>query len=311
MRAVWSFWPAPYRACSGRTWREPRHHLLAWGLSLGLAREHFDETVLVTDREGKALLVDRLGLQFDHVVTELERLRGVDEGWWTLGKLAAYSVQDRPFVHLDTDVFLWRPLPAGLQTAAVVAQCPEWHKYGSGSSEPGFGLHCDPRAVAARFERHGLEVPVEWQWAVSRFGHDSDRYREESCGILGGNRVDFLRYFANAALAMVMDPAHAAVWGEIPHKDGYNMLVEQFFLAACVDYHRYAPESAFRGVTTRYVFESVDEAMRPEAAARAGFSHLWSDVKAHPEVAGRLEQRMAAMDAGFAKHCARVAEAWT
>jgi hypothetical protein len=304
MRAVWSFWPAPYRARAGRTWREERHHLLAWGLSLGLAREHFDETVLVTDRDGKALLVDRLGLEFDHVVTELERLRGVDEGWWALGKLTAYGVQDRPFVHLDTDVFLWRALPAALKTAAVLAQCPEWHGFGRISG--------DPRAVAARFERHGLEAPMEWQWAVSRHGHGGgDRFREESCGIFGGNRVDFIRYYAEAALAMVLDPRNSAVWGEIPNKDGFNMLVEQFFLAACVDYHRFAPGSPFRGVTTRYLFESMEEAFRPEAAARVGFTHLWADVKAHPVVSARLERRVAEMDAGFVKHCARVAEAWT
>ena len=69
MRAVWSFWSRPFQAQQAR-WSAPLHHLLAWGLSLATARRHFPETVLVTDREGKKLLVDTLGLQFGTVSTE-------------------------------------------------------------------------------------------------------------------------------------------------------------------------------------------------------------------------------------------------
>ena len=43
-----------------------------------------------------------------------------------LGKLIAYSIQDGPFVHIDNDVFLWKPLPQELLQAPVFAQCPEY-----------------------------------------------------------------------------------------------------------------------------------------------------------------------------------------
>src|SRR5471032_2830482 len=119
MRAVWSFWSKPFLAFKGRVWLEPLHHLLAWGLSVRLASKHYPDTMLVTDQAGAELLVERLGLRFTHVRTDLEQLRHADVGWWALGKLFAYSVQDRPFVHLDTDVFLWKQLPARLEGAAV------------------------------------------------------------------------------------------------------------------------------------------------------------------------------------------------
>ena len=64
MRAVWSFWSKPFKSCKGRIWREPSHHLLAWGLSLRLARQHFAETLLVTDTPGKRMLVDALGSRY-------------------------------------------------------------------------------------------------------------------------------------------------------------------------------------------------------------------------------------------------------
>ena len=296
MRAVWAFWSQPYKAQAGRTWREPRHHLLAWGLSLKLASRHFDQTMMVTDSPGKALLVDRLGLEFDRVSTELDSLRNVDPGWWALGKLVAYSLQDRPFVHLDTDVFLWKPLPPSLLSAPVFAQCPERHSLDGG--------WCQPSHIQRVFERYSLSVPVEWEWATSR---DSNCFREENCGILGGNRVDFIRYYAQTAIRMVTDPIHAAPWQELPHKDALNMLIEQFWLAACLDYHRFHPQSPFRGINIRYMFPSFEQAFNPQVAAQAGFTHLLGDTKAHPAVSERLERRIAELDPSFHRHCRRVA----
>jgi hypothetical protein len=296
MRAVWSFWSKPFKAYKGRIWREPKHHLYAWGLSLRLASQHYSETALVTDSAGKALLIDALGLEFSEVSTELDCLRDTDPGWWVLGKLVAYSRQDRPFVHLDTDVFLWQALPATLIAAPVFAQCPEQHSLQND--------WCRPRDIEQLFERHALSLPAEWEWASSRI---TTWYREENCGILGVNRVDFIRHYAQHAMRIALDPSHAALWAEVAGKDVYSMLIEQYFLAACIDYHRWNPHSVFRGVTIRHLFPSWGEAFNPEAAARVGYTHLQSDAKLHPEVTARLERRIAALDPAFHRHCERVA----
>ena len=296
MRAVWSFWSKPFKAYKGRIWHEPTHHLYAWGLSLRLARQHYPDTVLVTDTPGKKLLIDRLGLQFGEVSTELDRICNEDPDWWALGKLVAYSLQHQPFVHLDTDVFLWRALPTWLTSAPVFAQCPEDH--------PPLDEWCGPGDVEHAFAQHGLSLPLEWEWARSRV---IDRFREVSCGILGGTRTDFLRYYANLALDLVLNPKYAAAWAAFSDKSGYNMIVEQFQLAACLDFHRYAPDSAYRGISIRYLFDSFGQAYDPQAAARVGFSHLLGDAKTQPEIAARLERRIAALDPHFHRHCLHVA----
>jgi hypothetical protein len=297
MRAVWSFWSEPFRAHKGHGWREPQHHLLAWGLSLMLARKHFAETQLVTDTPGKAMLIDELGLQFDQVSTELDGLYSLDPGWWALGKLVAYSLQDRPFVHIDADVFLWKALPASLTSAPVFAQCPEQH---AGNE------WYEPRALERLFERHGLRAPVEWRWASSRITHS---FREENCGILGANRVDFIHHYAQTAIRIVRDPAHAAAWAELPDKDGFNNRIEQFLLGACVDYHRINPRSVYRGVTLRYLFPSWSEAHNPRASARAGYTHLMGPgAKTNPDIMARLERRVAQLDPELALRCRRVAQ---
>jgi hypothetical protein len=299
MRAVWSFWSKPFRANKGWIWCEPRHHLLAWGLSLTLARRHFPETQLVTDTRGKAMIVDELGLEFDQVSTGLDCLAGTDPGWWALGKLVAYSLQDRPFVHLDADVFLWKALPASLTSSPVFTQCPEQHLFEN-------EWWCGPRDIERLFDRHNLSLPVEWQWASSR---NSRSFRQDNCGILGGNRVDFIRHYAQTALRMVSDPTNGAAWAQAPDKSGFNVIIEQFLLAACVDYHRINPRSVYRGVAMRYLFSSWSEAHDPHAAARAGYTHLLGGhAKASKEVMARLERRVEQLDPELALRCLRVAQ---
>jgi hypothetical protein len=293
MRVVWSFWSKPFRARRGRVWREPKHHLLAWGLSLRLARQHFAETQLVTDTSGKAMLVDKLGLEFDEVSTELDSLRDADLGWWALGKVMAYSLQNRPFVHLDTDVFLWKALPSWLTAAPVFTQCPEVHNV----SNPWEGL----RHVERLFERHGLSLPVEWQWASSLIGQS---YR----GILGSNRPDFIGHYARTAIRLVSDPAYAAAWADLPDKSGFNDLIEQFMLTACLDYHRINPKSPYRGMTMRHLFSSWSEAHNPSTAAKVGYTHVMGEAKTHPQIVARLEHRVAQLDPAFLRHCQRVAQ---
>ena len=184
MRAVWSFWSKPFHEWKGRIWQTPSHHLMAWGLSLRLARRHFAETALVTDTAGKELLVDRLGLSFDHVSCELDCLRHADAGWWALGKLVAYSLQQKPFIHLDTDVFLWKPLPATLLSAPVIAQCPERHFVAN--------QWCSPTQIEALFARFGLTLPVEWEWSrASDATCGSPRMRPRQSGNTTDRRVSY------------------------------------------------------------------------------------------------------------------------
>lgn len=300
MRAVWSFWSKPYLARQRRMWREPHHHLLAWGLSLRQASRYYPETLLITDKVGKALLIDQLGLEFSHVSTDLEALRDEEPGWWALGKLYAYGMQDRPFVHIDNDVFLWKPLPHTLINAPVFAQSPEFH--------PPLDPWSDPSLIEAPFGKYGLPLPVEWEWWRS-LGETA--YREENCGIVGGQRVDFLRHYAQLGLKLVRDPAHAPAWRELPEKSGLNMTVEQFLLAACVDYHRFHPTSRYRGVQIKYLFPTWADTYDPVKNAEAGYTHLLGDSKGHAGVTQRLERRVQSEDRDFYRHCLRLGQRMT
>jgi len=133
-RAVWSFWSKPFQTNRKAFWFSEKHHLLSWVLSFERARQLYPDTVLITDDDGVRMLVDGLGLEFHTVSNELNVLNTQNPDWWVSGKLYAYRAQTQPFVHLDSDVFLWKALPERVTMAPVIAQNPEYFNFGDESA---------------------------------------------------------------------------------------------------------------------------------------------------------------------------------
>jgi hypothetical protein len=277
MRAVWSFWSRPFVAPPHRAWSDALPHLLSWVISVQAASRHYPERALVTDTPGRRLLIDQLGLPFTHISTELDTLATVDPGWWALGKIVAQSLQTRPYLHLDSDVFLWKRLPPRIEAAAVIAQTPEQDR----------GESYRPADIEAAFAATGGVLPHEWEYARSL----GPVIEAENCGIVGGNDIAFLNHYARIALDLVFRPENAAGWARLPDKRPYNIVVEQFLLAASVGFHTARPGSPYRGVRTTYLFPSWTEAFDANQSARIGFTHLMAG-KSRPIVAERLAARV-------------------
>lgn len=151
--------------------------LRLWALSTHLAAQRFTRLLLCADQAGATLLIEKLRLPF----TELHIYPGPavpDEvaHVWAASKLVSYTVPDEPFVHLDHDVFLWKPLPERVTSAAVFAQNRERHEY--------------TRTWYAQRIAYG--VP----WVGSPY----------NVGVIGGHDLDFIREYANGGLAAISDP---------------------------------------------------------------------------------------------------------
>jgi hypothetical protein len=293
MKAVWSFWSAPYAAHYRHAWARPVDHLLSWVISVQAASRHYPDTLLITDSPGRRLLVDQLGLPFAGVSTELDRLAGQDRGWWMLGKLVAYSLQTAPFVHIDSDVFLWKPLPAYLGAAPVLTQNPEYHQKSQ------YGIEEIDAAVRAGDGR----LPAEWEWACSL----DHVVRVENCGILGGQDAAFLRHYALAALALVGGERNEAALRRLAVGFWHNCAVEQFLLAACIGFHGRWPDSPYRDVRVAHLFPSWTEANDPNYSARVGYTHLMGG-KRIPEAGQRLADRVRRDWPDFYRRCELLAD---
>jgi hypothetical protein len=283
MRSIWSFWTKPWRASLGWNWVSDHHHLFAWALSFESARRHYPETSLITDDEGARILVDGIGLGFDHVSTELNSLSDQDPGLWMLGKLYAYRLQEEPFIHMDTDVFIWKRLPERIEAAPVFAQAPEQFVVGASHYRP------DEVQRIMAHQPNGW-IPKEWAWCLS-FGSPQPA---ACCGILGGNRADFIRYYADLAIRMIEDPCNRAGWSLLTKSGDLNVVVllEQYHLAACVAYHRNRPKSPFREIEIQYLFDSWDQLLNPNIAAKLCYTHLWAGAKQNQLIAERMRKRI-------------------
>jgi hypothetical protein len=279
MRAVWSFWSAPFETYQHNIWSSRRHHLLSWVLSVELARQHYPETVLVTDDAGMRLLADELCLPFRVVDTSLNALAGRDPGWWALGKLYAYAAQTQPFVHIDSDVYLWKALPQQTAAAPLFSQNPESFEFGSGWYRP------DRWDAAVKAVRGWL--PPEWRWYTFRRGSEA-----ACCGVLGGHDISFISHYACNAIRIVEHPRNQVAWKLLKSATGDNVLAEQYFLLACVYYHAGNIKSPYRGAEMHYVFDSAYVAAQPANAERVGYTHLMAGAKRDPTIVKRLENRV-------------------
>jgi hypothetical protein len=245
------------------------------------ARRHYPETALFTDDDGAAMLLDGIGLRFDHLSLELNALRDHDPEWWALGKIMTYRAQREPFIHIDNDVFLWKRLPERMERAPVCAQNPEYFMEGASYYKPELLEH-------ALLGDGGGWLPEEWRWYRSMGGVQ----RAESCGIVGGNNTGFISYYADQAIRMVEHPDNARGWERLANRSEHNVLIEQYFLAACIEHQRHhAPPEGDIGI--EYLFNSLDDAFVPMRASQAGYTHLIADSKKSAELAERLERRVA------------------
>lgn len=296
MKAIWSFWTKPSQAMRKSIWFSQRHHFYSWVLSVETARQHFPHIALFTDREGAQLLVDKIGLKFDEVSTELEKIAKFDPQWWALGKVWAYRAQTEPFVHIDNDVFLWKPLSSLLTSSALLVQNPDdfivgnsWYK---------------PDEMEEIIQSVNGWLPKEWQLQRSLGSHQ----KAFNCGIFGGNRVDFIRYYADLAIQFVEHPANQPAWLLLNPSTERNVLFEQYLLGCCIEYHRQRSDSSFKDIQVQYLFPSLDYALVDENSARAGFTHLLADAKRNRAIAERLENRVKRDYPEYYDRCTRVCE---
>jgi hypothetical protein len=296
MNAVWSFWTKPYLAERRLSWHREWHHWLAWGLSVHAARQHYPHTRLVTDEEGARILVDELQLPFESVSTGLDAIAGEDPNWWALGKIEAYRLQESAFLHIDTDVFLWKRLAAELETAGLIAQNPEQFELDG-------DCYCPTEFEGSIGWPARGWLPPEWTW----YRQSKVPQRAECCGIFGGGQIDFINHFAETALRIVRHPANRPGWRELPGK--HMLLIEQYLLSAMIEYHRRRKKPQFKIAGIRYLFPTIDDACVSERATDVGFTHLAAGVKKNARVARDLERRVERDLPEHYDRCARYARA--
>lgn len=180
--------------------------LSMWKLSLALIKKNYpnSEINLVCDKNGKDILQN---LPFDNFHVLLNDINY--PSIWSLGKIYTYNFAcsaDKPFLHIDADVFLWDRLPTELIESPVFCQSED-------------------RIVGSNFYDFeklnyytNLPVPIEW---VSNKG-----VMAYNLGIFGGTDITFIQEYCSYVLDMVNNPLYQFLWTStpvIPLSENFNL----------------------------------------------------------------------------------------
>jgi hypothetical protein len=185
MKIVQSFWTKPFLQSADSLvdsringgWPQRKHNYYSWALSVLQLRKYYEKVELLTDELGRYILIEKLKLPYTSVLVELNELDHYDAGLWALGKIYAYSRQKEPFLHVDSDVFIWQKFDERIAAADLVAQ---------------------NREMMNNLYQKALEDIVEKFAYVPPYLREMLRTGQFGCsnaGILGGRDVDFFKQY--------------------------------------------------------------------------------------------------------------------
>jgi hypothetical protein len=107
---------------SWQFWGSKQNLMVSCSLSYYLLKKHFNKVNLVCNELGKSFMTEELDLKFDQIdIIPLEQSE-LNEFVWCIYKLYAYSIQNEPFVHIDTDFFMFEKPPKEYLESEIFAQ---------------------------------------------------------------------------------------------------------------------------------------------------------------------------------------------
>ncbi|GAB4111816.1 MAG: hypothetical protein OHK0057_37490 [Thermoflexibacter sp.] len=245
-----------------------KFHLMSWALSSLQVRKFYDKLTLYTDNFGKELLVERLGLPYTAVYLDLQDLAfDLPKSLWTPKKMYAYSLQTEPFLHIDGDVFIWKPFEENLLSTPLVAQNLD---------------------VNMDFYREVLQtVFVEFSYVPAYLDRDlSKDLIAANAGVIGGTNFLFFKAYVQEVYQFL--DRNRAHLGKV-NLDYLSTFTEQYL------YHAFAKHKGME--IAQVVQENVSPTYFPELFRftdlpnRCSYIHLMNG-KAFPTFCENMAQRL-------------------
>lgn len=175
------------------------------GLSIS---KFYPETVLYTDNYGIKIFGDILGIPYANIYTDLNKL-DVHPNLWALGKVYTYSLQTRPFIHIDNDIFIWSKLPQRIEEAS---------------------LCCQNREILTKDYLKALKIMGEDFQTVPSLFHIHPNIQSINAGILGGHNIEFINNYSNIILETYKSYKKEFEYRNL-ESGYYNIILEQLSFA--------------------------------------------------------------------------------
>lgn len=245
MVAVYSFWSKPYKKFGGG-FSNDRHLLCSLAFSVLNAKKYFSSVVMYCSKD-MVNVFSKLKI-FDEIIPFFDEIDQVPEKHWAVSKMLVYSVQKRPFLHIDNDVYMLKPPPPHVFTARFMAQSVE--------NAEDFAHNYHPQ-IEAVDRQH--KYPKYWvkDWTVQHellktpYAHNA--------GVMGGTAVDHIREYARTGIDYMLE-----LGDRLPD---INTTIEQAYFAM----YAFKNDLKVKG----YIRKWDDR----EQAREVGFRHFWGGTK--------------------------------
>lgn len=175
------------------------------GLSIS---KFYPETVLYTDDYGIKIFGDILGIPYANIYTDLNKL-DFHPSLWALGKVYTYSLQTRPFIHIDNDIFIWSKLPQNIEEAS---------------------LCCQNREILTKDYLKAMKIMEEDFKTVPPIFQNNSNIQSINAGILGGHNIEFINNYSNIIIETYKSYRKEFEYRKL-ESGYYNIILEQLSFA--------------------------------------------------------------------------------
>lgn len=214
---IQTFWSGGHDPLEcGYGWSHAEHNLMSWALSCHSLREHYSQVELYTDQRGYDVLIVKLHLPYTKVHVVYDDSLCLSQHW-AYAKIKTYSMQTEPFLHVDGDIYVPRPLSLEALSAPLVAQ----------NREIGTVYY---RRMMENVQRHeDITLPAYITEALR-----AESVASYNMGMFGGHDLSFIHRYCQEAFSF-LERNHMND-RSFPHsRVCCNILFEQVFFAVLAD----------------------------------------------------------------------------
>ena len=214
MKIVQSFWSCKKSLLQySFGWLSPQYHVMGWALSCLKLKEHYEDLHLYTDTAGYSILIEYLNLPYKTAQISYDDMDDYNDLFWATAKIITYSLQDKPFIHVDGDVFVWERFAPEIEKAPLIAQNLETGTAYYKSAMEGIGKQITyiPEYLKEEIEKESISA--------------------YNAGIIGGSDIGFYKKYVQEALKIINDNfQNTGSNGQV--SSDFNILFEQILFYA-------------------------------------------------------------------------------
>lgn len=186
MQIIQTFWSGRRNPLEcGYGWNNAEHNLMSWALSCYSLCSNYDQVELYTDQRGYEVLIEKLKLPYTNVHIVYTDSLCLPQHW-AYAKVKTYYMQNKPFLHVDGDIYTPKPFKQELLEAPLIAQ---------------------NREIGTVYYRRMIENILRHKEIVLP-QYITDALRKESIasynmGIFGGSDLEFIHHYCQESFAFL------------------------------------------------------------------------------------------------------------